>query len=110
MCWSCRQLVVFVFFSAPLCMAAVDSHCHMDSVCRFSSRRFSCTFLRRQQAPMTTSGWSFKPSPEYVQVCVSGFYFVKGNCHNIDSSCVNRKYWYFNHEAVTEASGTYKPD
>lgn len=37
-------------------------------VCRCSSRRFSSTSSRLPPAPTTTSGWSFKRSPEYVQV------------------------------------------
>lgn len=58
---------------------AVVSHRHVGSVCRCFSRRFSSTFLRRPQAPMTTNGWSYKPSLEYAQVCVS-VHFVKENC------------------------------
>lgn len=37
-------------------------------MCRCSSRKFSSTFSRLPPALTTTSGWSFKPSLEYVQV------------------------------------------
>lgn len=45
-------------------------HCQVNFVCRYFSRRFSCTYLRRPQALMSTNGWSSKPSREYAQVCV----------------------------------------
>lgn len=84
------------------------------SVCRCSSKRFSCTFLRRPQALMTTSGWSYKPSLEYVQVCVTVFISLKENSFNSDSLQVINKYWRFDNKAVMEAcwtaSGTHKPD
>lgn len=70
----CGLLMVFspVLFYDCCCF-----DCHVVSVCRCSSRRFFCTFLRRPQAPMTTSGWSYKPSLEYVQVCVTVFISLK---------------------------------
>lgn len=74
---SWRMRCVVLVTQAPL--FAVVSHRHVGSVCRCFSRRFSSTFLRRPQAPMTTNGWSYKPSLEYAQVCVS-VHFLKENC------------------------------
>lgn len=60
---------LFCVGQASACFLVVVSDYNVDpSVCRCSSRRFSSTFLRRPRAPMTTSGWSFKPSLEYAQV------------------------------------------
>lgn len=75
--WLCRQLQV-VFTSPCVCDSCL--HCHMNSLNRCSSRRFSCIFLRRPQAPMTTNGWLYKPSLEYVQVGFS-LYFHFSLCH-----------------------------
>lgn len=71
-CWSRRQSMVFSPLLFTCCSFSLSRGL---SVCRCSSRRFSSTFLRRPQAPTTTSGWSYKPSLEYVQVCL-GFLFV----------------------------------
>lgn len=59
----------FAFVFVCVCQAVV-SHRHVDFVCRYFSRRFSCTYLRRPPALMSTNGWSSKPSREYAQVCV----------------------------------------
>lgn len=75
--WLCRQLKVV--FTSP-CVCDSYLHCHMNSLNRCSSRRFSCIFLRRPQAPMTTNGWLYKPSLEYVQVGFS-LYFHFSLCH-----------------------------
>ncbi len=73
------------FFALLFVWHVAVSYHHMDFVCRCSSRRFSCTFSRRPRAPTTTSGWSYKPSLEYVQVCV--LISLKGNWPLKGSEC-----------------------
>lgn len=66
---SSSRIPCFASAKQALVFLAVVSDCNVGpSVCRCSSRRFSSTFSRLPQAPMTTSGWSFKPSLEYAQV------------------------------------------
>lgn len=74
--WSCGPFFLSFLFLRLWHAAVSPRHSLTGSLRRCFSRRFSCTFSRRPQAPLTTNGWSYKRSLEYVQVCV---HFLKEN-------------------------------